>query len=62
MLKMILIGNAGSGKSTLARKIMSGQSAARLSLDVVAFQDVAERRPMEGSIADVRCFMAGNES
>ena len=61
-MKMILLGNAGSGKSTLARKIMSKQAAARLFLDEVAFQDGAERRPLSDSIADVRRFMADNES
>jgi len=41
---------------------MSKQAAARLSLDEVAFQDGAERRPLSDSIADVRRFMADNES
>ena len=41
---------------------MSKQAAARLFLDEVAFQDGAERRPLSDSIADVRRFMADNES
>ncbi|PKM22132.1 MAG: shikimate kinase [Gammaproteobacteria bacterium HGW-Gammaproteobacteria-14] len=61
-MRMILLGNAGSGKSTLAKRLIGGQPATRLSLDEVAFRDGAERRPLEDSIADVRRFIAGNES
>lgn len=61
-MKVILLGNAGAGKSTLAMKLLAKHSAARLSLDEVAFQGSAERRPLQESVADVRSFIANNKS
>jgi adenylate kinase family enzyme len=61
-MKVILLGNAGAGKSTLAKAFMLQQQAALLSLDDVAFQEGADRRPLEESVADVRRFIAENES
>jgi len=61
-MKVILLGNAGAGKSTLAKTLISQQPAARLSLDEVAFQGSTERRPLQDSLADVKRFIANNES
>lgn len=61
-MKTILLGNAGAGKSTLSKRLIATQPAARLSLDEVAFQQGAQRRPLQDSLADVRLFMADNES
>lgn len=61
-MKVILLGNAGAGKSTLAKKLMAKHPAARLSLDEVAFQSGTERRPLQASIEDVKCWIAANES
>jgi ABC-type dipeptide/oligopeptide/nickel transport system ATPase component len=61
-MKVILLGNAGAGKSTLSKKLISLQPAARLSLDEVAFEGSTERRPLQHSIADVKRFIAENES
>jgi adenylate kinase family enzyme len=61
-MKIILLGNAGAGKSTLSKKLVARQPAARLSLDEVAFQGGTDRRPIEASIADVKRFIANNES
>ena len=61
-MKLILLGNAGAGKSTLSRRLLARQEAARLSLDEVAFDDGATRRPLQDSIAAVRRFIAGHES
>lgn len=61
-MKAILLGNAGAGKSTLSKRLMAKQPAARLSLDEVAFDEGTQRRPIEDSIADVRSFIAHNES
>ncbi len=60
-MRIILLGNAGAGKSTLSRTLMKQQDAARLSLDEVAFQGGAERRPIEESVSDVMRFIAENE-
>ncbi len=61
-MKLILLGNAGAGKSTLSKKLIAKEPAARLSLDEVAFQNGAERRPLQDSIADVRKFIEANDS
>ena len=61
-MKAILLGNAGAGKSTLSKKLIAKQPAVLLSLDEVAFQGGAERRPLQDSIADVKRFIANNES
>jgi adenylate kinase family enzyme len=61
-MKIILLGNAGAGKSTLAKKLIAQQPAPRLSLDTVAFQDGTKRRHLQDSIADVKRFIANNES
>jgi len=60
-MKVILLGNAGAGKSTLSKKLIAKNSAARLSLDEVAFHGGIERRPLEDSIADVKRFIADND-
>lgn len=61
-MKVIILGNAGSGKSTLAKEVMSRIEIARLSLDDVAFDDGAQRRPIEDSVADVMQFITKNQS
>src|SRR5690606_33392429 len=61
-MKLILLGNAGSGKSTLAKRLIAREPAALLSLDAVAFSDVAERRPLADSIAAVQRFIQGHDS
>ncbi|MCH8497562.1 MAG: shikimate kinase [Marinobacter sp.] len=57
-MKVILLGNAGAGKSSLARQLIGKQTAGRLSLDEVAFQGGAERRPLDDSVAAARQFIA----
>ncbi len=61
-MKIILLGNAGAGKSTLSKKLTAKHPAARLSLDEVAFQGDARRRPLEDSIDEVKRWIARNES
>ncbi len=61
-MKAIFIGNAGSGKSTLSREVQLRQQVAVLSLDEVAFQNGAVRRPIEESIAEVKRFIEKNKS
>lgn len=61
-MKLILLGNAGAGKSTLARRLIAQTPTARLSLDEVAFQEGAQRRPLAHSIAAVQAFIAAHDS
>jgi adenylate kinase family enzyme len=61
-MRLILLGNAGAGKSTLARQLVARQSAARLSLDAVAFEPGSpRRRPLQDSVAAVRQFIAAHD-
>jgi adenylate kinase family enzyme len=61
-MKVILLGNAGAGKSTLSKKLIAKHPAPRLSLDEVAFQGGTERPRLQGSIEDVKRWIADNES
>jgi len=61
-MKVIILGNAGAGKSTLARKLIASQPAARLSLDEVAFQGGAERRPLQDSVEAVKRWISEQDS
>lgn len=61
-MKVILLGNAGAGKSTLARKLIAKQSAARLSLDEVAFLTGAQRRPIEDSVGEVKRWITRHDN
>lgn len=61
-MKIILLGNAGAGKSTLSMRLTTNESVARLSLDVLAFSNGAQRRAIQESIADVRLFIEDHES
>lgn len=61
-MKIMIVGNAGSGKSTLSRRLIAGNPAARLSLDEVVFHGGTERRRLQDGVADVKRFVAENES
>lgn len=60
-IKAVILGNAGAGKSTVARALAARESAALLSLDDVAFEGGAQRRPLQASVAAVRHFIASHE-
>ncbi len=61
-MKILILGNAGAGKSTLSRKILARHPAAQLSLDELAFAGGTDRRPLQDSVADVRCFIDAHDS
>lgn len=61
-MKIVLLGNAGAGKSTLSRKLLETESAARLSLDELAFSGSTERRPLNESVAKAMQFIQAHDS
>jgi adenylate kinase family enzyme len=61
-MKVILLGNSGAGKTTLAKRLTAHQPAALLSLDAVAFDGTAQRRPLEASLEDVQGFISSHSS
>jgi adenylate kinase family enzyme len=55
--RIIIYGNSGSGKSTMARRIMGEDDLPVLSLDDIAWGEIAVREPLEKSIAAMRAFI-----
>jgi adenylate kinase family enzyme len=60
-MRVILLGNAGAGKSTMARRLIGDRNIARLSLDEIAWDQRAERKPFEESLRLLREFLHSNE-
>ena len=54
---MILLGNAGAGKSTMARRLIGGADIPRLSLDEIAWDQGARRKPLTESLALLHQFL-----
>jgi adenylate kinase family enzyme len=61
-MRTVLLGNAGAGKSTLASKLIARRPSAHLSLDDVAFEDGANRRPLHDSLDAVTRWIALHDS
>lgn len=57
-MKVLVLGNAGAGKSTLCTRLAVRYSVPSLSLDDVAFQEGAVRRPLRDSVEEVERWMA----
>jgi adenylate kinase family enzyme len=55
--KIIIYGNSGSGKTTMAGDIMGEQALPVLSLDDIAWGEIAVRDPLEKSIAAMQVFI-----
>jgi len=55
------MGNAGSGKSTMARKLVCSADIPRLSLDEIAWEQPARRKPLEESIRLLHRFPTASE-
>lgn len=60
-MRVVIIGNAGSGKTTLARRLCAQSGAAHLSLDALAFDEGAARKPLDESAALLRRFIEAHE-
>ena len=57
-MKLILLGNAGAGKSTMAHRLVGGANIPRLSLDEIAWEQGAKRKPLADSLALLYRFLA----
>lgn len=60
-MRIVLLGNAGAGKSTMARRLIGGSGVPRLSLDEIAWNEGAERRPLEASLEQLHRFIRAND-
>ncbi len=58
--RVLIYGNAGSGKTTMARMVAREFTLAHLSLDDIAWQAGAIRRPVADSVADLHAFIGKN--
>ena len=55
------MGNAGAGKSTMARQLIHNRAIPRLSLDEIAWNEGAERKPLDESIRELQRFLESND-
>lgn len=60
-MKLVLLGNAGAGKSTMARRIIGGRQIPRLSLDEIAWNPGAQRKPLHESRELLNDFLKAND-
>jgi len=60
-MRIILLGNAGAGKSTMARRLIGSRNIPRLSLDDIAWNAGAERKPLEESLRELHRFLDKND-
>ncbi len=61
MIRIILLGNAGAGKTTMAGRLIQNKSIGYLSLDEIAWNDGAERKPHDDSVLELKEFLVKNE-
>lgn len=61
-MRIILLENAGPGKSTMARRLIGQSDVPRLSLNEIAWDHGAVRRPHEDSVAAFTAFLEENEN
>jgi adenylate kinase family enzyme len=56
-MRLVLLGNAGAGKSTMARRIIASENIPRLSLDEIAWDEGAKRKPLDASLRRLNPFI-----
>jgi adenylate kinase family enzyme len=56
-MRLVLLGNAGAGKSTMARRIIGSENIPRLSLDEIAWDEGAKRKPLDASLRQLQAFI-----
>lgn len=60
-MRLVLLGNAGAGKSTMARRIIGDKQIPRLSLDEIAWNPGAHRKPLDQSRELLNDFLDTND-
>lgn len=60
-MKILLLGNAGAGKSTMAQRLIGSTDTPKLSLDEIAWDSGAERKPLHRSIELLDQFLMDND-
>jgi len=60
-MKIILLGNAGVKKTTMARRLIGDRGISRLSLDEIAWDANAQRKPLSESKRLLDVFLAANQ-
>jgi len=61
IMKLVVLGNAGAGKSTMARRLIGDRQIPRLSLDEVAWDPGAQRKPLHESLERLNAFLNTND-
>jgi len=59
--RIVIYGNSGSGKTTMARTIMGEDDLPVLSLDDIAWGEIAVREPLDKSVAAMRAFIDAHD-
>ncbi len=61
-MKIVLLGNAGAGKSTMAKALIGDSAVRRLSLDEIAWEQGATRKPLSESVKYLEDFIRTNQN
>ncbi|HVD94674.1 MAG TPA: shikimate kinase [Candidatus Limnocylindria bacterium] len=56
-MRLVLLGNSGAGKSMMARRIIGNENIPRLSLDEIAWDEGAKRKPLDASLRQLHAFI-----
>lgn len=60
-MRVVLLGNAGAGKTTMSRRLIGERGIARLSLDEIAWDAGATRKPLAESRRLLDAFLAEHQ-